>query len=188
MRLLSVALAASLFLPVSVLAENVQKVIVAPAITDRFVDRVEALGTSFSNESVVITANVPERVTEILFEDGQTVEEGQLLVAMRRDEQKAELAAAEAVLTERRTAYERARELERRQFTATAQLEERLAALRQAEANRDAAASRLAFLGHGVVPTAARRAFRRGISAGQQISEQRVASPQRIMKGSRPDA
>lgn len=144
MRLLSVALAASLLLPVSVLAENVQKVIVAPAITDRFVDRVEALGTSFSNESVVITANVAERVTEILFEDGQTVEEGQLLVAMRRDEQKAELAAAEAVLTERRTAYERARELERRQFTATAQMEERLAALRQAEANRDAAASRLA--------------------------------------------
>lgn len=144
MRLLSVALAANLLLPVSVLAENVQKVIVAPAVTDSFVDRVEALGTSFSNESVVITANVAERVTEILFEDGQTVEEGQLLVAMRRDEQRAELAAAEAVLAERRTAYERARELERRQFTATAQVEERLAALREAEANRDAAASRLA--------------------------------------------
>ncbi|MFN3934641.1 efflux RND transporter periplasmic adaptor subunit [Parvibaculum sp.] len=144
MRLLTVALAATLVLPAPAIAETVQNVIAARAITDRFVDRIEALGTSFSNESVVITANVSERVTEILFEDGQTVEEGQLLVAMRRDEQRAALAAAEAVLTERRTAYERARELERRQFTATAQVEERLAALRQAEANRDAAASRLA--------------------------------------------
>lgn len=144
MRLLSVALAAGLLLTAPVRAESVQNVITAQAFTDQFVDRVEALGTSFSNESVIITANVAERVTEILFEDGQTVEEGQLLVAMRRDEQKAALAAAEAVLAERRTAYERARELERRQFTTTAQLEERLAAMREAEANRDAAAARLA--------------------------------------------
>ncbi len=144
MRLLSVVIAAGLLLTVPVQAENVQNVITARAFTDRFVDRVEALGTSYSNESVIITANVAERVTEILFEDGQTVEEGQLLVAMRRDEQKAALAAAEAVLAERRTAYERARELERRQFTTTAQLEERLAAMREAEANRDAAAARLA--------------------------------------------
>lgn len=144
MRLLSVVLAAGLLLTAPVRAESVQNVITAQAFTDQFVDRVEALGTSFSNESVIITANVAERVTEILFEDGQTVEEGQLLVAMRRDEQKAALAAAEAVLAERRTAYERARELERRQFTTTAQLEERLAAMREAEANRDAAAARLA--------------------------------------------
>ncbi|MDX5367153.1 MAG: efflux RND transporter periplasmic adaptor subunit [Alphaproteobacteria bacterium] len=144
MRLLSVVLAAGLLLTAPVRAESVQNVITAQAFADQFVDRVEALGTSFSNESVIITANVAERVTEILFEDGQTVEEGQLLVAMRRDEQKAALAAAEAVLAERRTAYERARELERRQFTTTAQLEERLAAMREAEANRDAAAARLA--------------------------------------------
>ena len=145
MRSVVIALAASLILSVPALAEEKpQNVIVARAITDRFVDRVEALGTTFANESVVVTANVADKVTEILFEDGETVEEGQLLVAMRRDEQKAALAAAEAVLAERRTAYERSRELERRQFTATAQLEERLAALREAEANRDAAAARLA--------------------------------------------
>lgn len=145
MRSVVIALAASLILSVPALAEEKpQNVIVARAIIDRFVDRVEALGTTFANESVVVTANVADKVTEILFEDGETVEEGQLLVAMRRDEQKAALAAAEAVLAERRTAYERSRELERRQFTATAQLEERLAALREAEANRDAAAARLA--------------------------------------------
>ena len=144
MRLFRLLLAALIALPAVAHAETAQNVIVVRAVTDRFVDRVEALGTSFSNDSVVITANVADRVTEILFEDGQTVEEGQLLVAMRREEQRAALAAAEAVLAERRTAYERSRELERRQFTATAQLEERLAAMREAEANRDAAAARLA--------------------------------------------
>ena len=115
----------------------VQNVIVAPAVIDRFVDQVEALGTTFANESVTITANVSDKVVEILFDDGQLVEQDQILVLLRRDEQRAELEAAEAVLTERQTAYNRASELERRQYTATAQLEERRAALRQAEANRD---------------------------------------------------
>lgn len=121
----------------------VQNVIVAPAIIDRFVDQVEALGTTFANESVTITANVSDKVVEILFDDGQQVEQDQVLVLLRRDEQRAELEAAEAILAERRTAYNRASELERRQYTATAQLEERRAALRQAEANRDGAKARL---------------------------------------------
>lgn len=121
-----------------------QNVIVAPAVTDRFVDRIEALGTTFANESVTITASVSDKIAEIHFDDGQIVEKGQLLAALQRDEQRAALAAAEAVLAERRTAYNRARELESRQYTTTAQLEERQAALREAEANRDGAAARLA--------------------------------------------
>ena len=120
-----------------------QNVIVAPAVIDRFVDQVEALGTTFANESVTITANVSDKVEEILFDDGQQVERDQVLVLLRRDEQRAALEAAEAILAERRTAYNRASELERRQYTATAQLEERRAALRQAEAERDGAKARL---------------------------------------------
>ena len=145
MRLPVLVLAASIGFSATAWAqEKPQNVIVARAITDRFVDRVEALGTTFSNESVVITASVSDKITEILFEDGQIVEEDALLVVLRRDEQRAALAASEAVLAERRTAYQRAKELESRQYTATAQLEERLAALREAEANRDGAAARLA--------------------------------------------
>jgi membrane fusion protein (multidrug efflux system) len=128
---------------IAVAQERVQNVIVAPAVTDRFVDRVEALGTSFANESVTITANVSDKIAEIHFDDGQQVEKGQLLVALQRAEQRAALEAAEAVLAERQTAYDRARELERRQYTTTAQLQERQAALREAEANRNVAKSRL---------------------------------------------
>jgi len=123
--------------------EEPQNVIVTSVKSDGFVDKVEALGTTFANESVTITANVSDKIVEIHFEDGQEVEEGYLLVALQRAEQRAALAAAEAVLSERKTAYQRARELESRQYTTTAQLEERLAALREAEANRDAAAARL---------------------------------------------
>ncbi|MEQ8326148.1 efflux RND transporter periplasmic adaptor subunit [Parvibaculum sp.] len=145
MHRLVLALAASICFSAPAWAQGEsQNVIVARAVADRFVDPVEALGTTFSNESVVITASVSDKVTEILFEDGQTVEEDALLVALRRDEQRAALAAAEAVLAERRTAYQRAKELESRQYTTTAQLEERLSALREAEANRDGAAARLA--------------------------------------------
>jgi membrane fusion protein (multidrug efflux system) len=144
MRPLLVALATSICLSAPALADELsQNVIVATATMDRFVDRIEALGTTHSNESVVIAANVTDKVTEILFEDGQRVKKGDLLVAMRRDEQKAALAAAEAVLAERRTAYERARALESRQYTTTAQLQERQAALFEAEALRDAAKARL---------------------------------------------
>ncbi|WP_339831590.1 efflux RND transporter periplasmic adaptor subunit [uncultured Parvibaculum sp.] len=123
--------------------ERLQNVIVAPAIIDRFVDQVEALGTTFANESVTITANVSDKVVEILFEDGQQVEKDQVLVLLRREEQRAALEAAEAILSERQTAYNRARELESRQYTTTAQLDERRAALREAEANRDGARARL---------------------------------------------
>lgn len=142
--LLSLCLAILLFAVPALAEEEPQNVIVAPVKSGQFVDRVEALGTTFANESVTVTANVSDKVAEIHFKDGQQVEEGDLLVALQRAEQRAALAAAEAVLTERRTAYQRARELESRQYTTTAQLEERLAALREAEANRDAAAARLA--------------------------------------------
>lgn len=142
--LISTFLVALVFVAPVYAAEQPQNVIVASVASDRFVDRVEALGTTFANESVTITANVSDKVTEIHFDDGQEVEEGTLLVALQREEQRAALAAAEAVLAERRTAYQRARQLESRQYTATAQLEERLATLREAEANRDAAAARLA--------------------------------------------
>lgn len=142
--LLASCLAALLLVTPALAEEEAQNVIVAPVTSGQFVDRVEALGTTAANESVIVTANVSDKIAEIHFEDGQEVEEGDLLVALQRDEQRAALAAAEAVLAERRTAYQRARKLESQQYTATAQLEERLAALREAEANRDAAAARLA--------------------------------------------
>ena len=118
-------------------------VIVAPAVRGDFVDRIEALGTTRANESVQVTASVTEIVQEILFDDGQTVETGDVLVILEKAEEEADLRAADAVVTERRLAFQRAQELESRQFTATAQLDERRAALLEAEAEVEAVKARI---------------------------------------------
>ena len=119
-------------------------VIVAPAVRGEMVDRVEALGTTRANESVRVTASVTEIVQELRFDDGQVVEAGAVLVVLDKAEEEADLRAAEAILAERRLAFERAQELESRQFAATAQLDERRAALLEAEAAIEAVRARIA--------------------------------------------
>ena len=121
-----------------------QPVVVAEARLDRFVDRVQALGTTRANETVAVTANITEKVVAIHFDDGQAVAAGDILVTLQSDEMAANLKAAEAVLTERRLAFDRAQKLESQKFTSTAQMEERRAALRQAEAEVAAIKARLA--------------------------------------------
>jgi membrane fusion protein (multidrug efflux system) len=109
------------------------QVVVAPVRVAPFVDRVEALGTTRANETVGVTASVTEKIAGIHFDDGQVVEKGDVLVVLAKDEEEAELEAAEAILKEKRLAYGRATALEQRKFTATAQLDERRAELSQAE-------------------------------------------------------
>ena len=71
-------------------------VVVAEVRSDRFADRVEALGTLRAKESVALTAAVTETVTAIHFDDGERVEAGQVLVEMTRGEEHA-LRACHAV-------------------------------------------------------------------------------------------
>ena len=63
--------------------------IAAPVKSDRFVDRVEAIGTLRANESVELTATVSETVTDIHFKDGQRVKAGDILVEMTSEEEHA---------------------------------------------------------------------------------------------------
>ncbi|NIJ40720.1 membrane fusion protein (multidrug efflux system) [Parvibaculum indicum] len=125
-------------------AEQRPPVAVATATLQRFVDRVEAIGTTRSNETVDITSNVTEKVVEIGFDDGDRVKEGQLLVGLERAEEEAAVRAADARRVEAETAYDRARKLESRQYATTASLDERRSALEEATANLEAARSRLA--------------------------------------------
>lgn len=119
-------------------------VIVAPVTVDNvFTDRAEALGTTKSNETVDITANVTEIVKEIHFEDGQQVEAGDLLVTLEKSEEEADIKAAQSLLDERKAAYKRAQGLERQQALSTATLEEREALLRQIEGDIEAIQSRI---------------------------------------------
>lgn len=120
-------------------------VIVAPVrqLSD-FADTVEALGTTRANESVDITANVTETVEKIHFSDGQQVKKGDILVTLNKSEEEAELKASQALLDERRAAYQRASELEQKQAMSTAILKEREAVLKQTEGNIEAIKARIA--------------------------------------------
>lgn len=120
-------------------------VIVAPVrqVSD-FADTIEALGTTRANESVDLTANVTETVAAIHFDDGQQVNKGDVLVVLNKSEEEAELKASQALLDERRAAYQRASELEQKQAMSTAILKEREAVLKQTEGNIEAIEARIA--------------------------------------------
>lgn len=108
-----------------------------------FADRVEALGTTKSNEMVVITADTAEKVTAIHFEEGQEVKKGDLLVTLAKGEEDADLKSARAQLSEAESAYNRAKELQEGNALSKATLEERLALLRQRRAAVASVSARL---------------------------------------------
>lgn len=118
-------------------------VIVAPVKVQNFADRVEALGTTKANETVVITADTSEKITEIHFEDGQEVRQGDLLVTLDKSQEEAELRAAEAQLVEAQSSYNRAKNLQNTSALSKATLQEREAALTQRQAIIDEIKARI---------------------------------------------
>ncbi len=124
-------------------AQEATPVIVEAARHDRFVDRVEALGTLRANESVDLTATVTDTVTAIHFEDGQRVEAGHVLVEMTHTEQYALLEEARATLAEARLQYERVRPLAQRGAASRTLLDERRREYETAQARVRALESRV---------------------------------------------
>ena len=121
--------------PVTVITEVVQP--------RDIVDDVDAIGTVLADESVEITSRVTSLVSRIAFREGQLVDEGDLLVELENKEIRAELAVAEASLSESRSQYERARQLADTQAISASSLEELLAAMQVAQAQVQAARARL---------------------------------------------
>lgn len=120
------------------------KVTVAEVRSDRFADRVEALGTLRANEMVTLTANVTELVTRIHFDDGQRVEAGDLLVEMSGEEERAQLREAKAAAEEARSQYERVRPLAAQGTAAKSQYDERRREWETAQARVAVVESRIA--------------------------------------------
>lgn len=109
-------------------------VVVAPVeVVSDFGDTLEALGTTLANESVTLTANATDLVEAIHFEDGQSVNQGDILVVLEKKEEEAALKAAQATLDERKRAFDRADDLIEKKAMSTATLEERRAQLQEAE-------------------------------------------------------
>ena len=68
----------------------------APILHETFTDNLDAVGTAFANEQVVLSAPVTERITSLHFSDGGYVSNGQVIATLAVGQEKAELAAAQA--------------------------------------------------------------------------------------------
>ena len=104
---------------------------------------IEAVGTLISNESVTLSPEISGRVTEILFEEGQDVLEGDELVLLDDSVFRAELAEAQAALSLSRSNFQRAKELLARQTGTERARDEALAALNSDQARVDLAKVRM---------------------------------------------
>jgi membrane fusion protein (multidrug efflux system) len=109
-------------------------VITAVATNETFTETLEALGTAKANESVVVTPTLEERVSDILFEDGDVVRKSQVLVKLDDSEARYQLEEAQAALREQQKQYERTRTLAKTNSTSRSKLDEEQSLLEIAEA------------------------------------------------------
>jgi membrane fusion protein (multidrug efflux system) len=112
-------------------AQQAPGVIVSEAMIRSFPLSAEALGNARANEAVEIRPQITAAIVEVLFREGQTVEQGTVLARLESSEPLADLAAAKAALVESESQYRRSLELFRTKVVSASQLE-------QLEAKRDA--------------------------------------------------
>ncbi|MBS7458364.1 efflux RND transporter periplasmic adaptor subunit [Coralloluteibacterium stylophorae] len=114
----------------------------APVVTTTVVepspwrDRIQALGTTQANESVVITAKVSETVRRVNFDSGDRVKEGELLVDLSGNTQLAALEEARAAYEEADRLFERQQDLAGRRLVSESVLDTQ-------RAQRDSARARM---------------------------------------------
>src|SRR5215831_8593121 len=89
-----------------------------------FASEVEALGTAKANEAIDITAKVSNRVKAIRFREGQSVRTGDVLVELDPEESAADLAVAEAALSDSKSQVKRSRELFQTKVLSAQQMEQ----------------------------------------------------------------
>jgi membrane fusion protein (multidrug efflux system) len=104
---------------------------------------VEALGTARANESVDITAKVSNMLAAIRFQEGQQVRQGQVLAELDGDQARADLAVANAALSESASQLKRSRELYSTKVLSDQQIEQIEATHAANQARVAAARSRL---------------------------------------------
>ncbi|HEY6125712.1 MAG TPA: biotin/lipoyl-binding protein, partial [Steroidobacteraceae bacterium] len=80
-------------------------VMLAPVRAERISQKLEALGNARANESVDISTKISNIVTAVTFRDGERVRRGQVLVQLDNAQARADVAAAQAAVTESESLY-----------------------------------------------------------------------------------
>jgi membrane fusion protein (multidrug efflux system) len=127
-------------------------VIVGESRIERLLLQVEALGTARANESIDVTSKVSNVVTAVRFAEGQQVRKGDVLVELDGAQAQADLAVAQAALTESTAQLKRSRELYQTKVLSDQQIE-------QIEATHAANLARVAAARSRVADTVIRAPF-----------------------------
>jgi len=110
---------------------------------ERVSQKLEALGNARANESVDISTKISNIVTAIRFRDGERVKRGQVLVQLDDAQARADVAAAQAAVTESESLYNRSLELVHTQALSKSSFDQLEATLKANRARLSAAAARL---------------------------------------------
>jgi len=127
-------------------------VVAAPSRLERLSLEVEALGTAKANESMDVTSKVSNVVMAVRFEEGQQVRKGDVLVELDGEQARADLAVANAALTESASQLKRSRELYATRVLSDQQIE-------QIEATHEANLARVAAARARLADTVIRATF-----------------------------
>jgi membrane fusion protein (multidrug efflux system) len=118
-------------------------VTLAAVRTERVSQKLEALGNARANESVDISSKISNVVTAVTFRDGERVKRGQVLVQLDNAQARADVAEAQAALTESESQYNRSRELLNTQALSKSSFDQLVATLAANRARLGAAQARL---------------------------------------------
>jgi membrane fusion protein, multidrug efflux system len=111
--------------------------------SQRLAQQLEALGNARANESVDISSKTSNVVSAVRFRDGERVRAGQVLVQLDDAQTRADVAAAQAAVTESESQYNRSRELLDTQALSKSSFEQLEATLKSNRAKLQAAQARL---------------------------------------------
>jgi len=118
-------------------------VTLAPVRAERISQKLEALGNARANESVDISTKISNIVTAVMFRDGERVKRGHVLVQLDNAQARADVAAAQAAVTESESLYNRSRELLNTQALSKSSFDQLEATLKANRARLGAASARL---------------------------------------------
>jgi membrane fusion protein (multidrug efflux system) len=118
-------------------------VMLAPVRAQRISQKLEALGNARANESVDISTKISNIVTAVTFRDGERVKRGEVLVQLDDAQARADVAAAQAAVTESESLYNRSRELLNTQALSKSSFDQLEATLKANRAKLQAASARL---------------------------------------------
>ncbi|BDX08182.1 efflux RND transporter periplasmic adaptor subunit [Planctobacterium marinum] len=109
-----------------------------------FAQVVEALGTANANEAIVVTAQETDKIEALLFDDGDLVTQGQLLVRMNTKEEQARLNELKINLAEAQRQLKRVKNLAKENAASEQLLDEREAEVDALVAQIDIAEAQIA--------------------------------------------